>query len=291
MAHKDSVDISFNSEDKESREVLLSSGSESTLSDQFWHSRRYFEDAMSRKKHMFHLVLLYITNLMTATTLLLLIAHTHRTNGSQNCKADPGISFYSPGNAGIAYKTNTFSTGEGDGMSIYQGAPNDETDKLWRQLYHSGVVTRLSTEDATLLYDKTELDKGDQFIQLEVFHQLHCVNSIRRSLWPEYYPEFSMTKPDGQRNMGIVMHLDHCVDRLRQGVMCASNVGVQKWVRTSGMEPQRNGTTMFEEWLRLETTPTMTCRDFDALQKWAFEREPEAWDVRDNGMNGVKIPV
>jgi hypothetical protein len=73
--------------------------------------------------------------------------------------------------------------------------------------------------------------------------------------------------------------------------MCAANVGVQRWVRNSGVEPQKNGTSMFEEWLTLEGNPTTTCRDFKELQKWAFDREPVGWEVRDNGGNGVKVPV
>jgi hypothetical protein len=37
-------------------------------------------------------------------------------------------------------------------------------------------------------------------IQLEVFHNLHCLNMLRKSLYPEQYPEMVEYYPNGTIN-------------------------------------------------------------------------------------------
>jgi hypothetical protein len=94
MAHKGSVDISFVSEDKQCRDAFLDSESNSNFNEDLWYKPRRFEILEYRSRHVIHLVLLYFTNLITAATLLLLIAHTRNTKGTQTSRDDPGIQIY-----------------------------------------------------------------------------------------------------------------------------------------------------------------------------------------------------
>lgn len=80
-------------------------------------------------------------------------------------------------------------------LSPFQGPPNDERDTLWDELYrrnqalfkklqthaNNGVdtsATIIAAEDAKKLANRTMIvpgTNGDGIIQLEVFHQLHCL--------------------------------------------------------------------------------------------------------------------
>lgn len=32
----------------------------------------------------------------------------------------------------------------------------------------------------------------DYLVELDVFHELHCLNDLRKMLWPEFYPNMTM---------------------------------------------------------------------------------------------------
>jgi hypothetical protein len=95
-------------------------------------------------------------------------------------------------------------------------------------------------------------DEPDHYMtSLAVFHQLHCLNSIRLALWNSTTDKPSDTK---------MRHLDHCVDMLRQAVMCGADVSPFIWAR----DP-RDGRA------KGISTVVHTCRDFEAIRKWGAE--------------------
>ncbi len=49
-------------------------------------------------------------------------------------------------------------------------------------------------------------------VQIEVFHQLHCLNYIRHRV-------YNMTPEDPAGEASIRIHTDHCIDYLRQVLM------------------------------------------------------------------------
>jgi hypothetical protein len=49
-------------------------------------------------------------------------------------------------------------------------------------------------------------------VQIEVFHQLHCLNYIRHRV-------YNMTPEDPGGEASISIHTDHCIDYLRQVLM------------------------------------------------------------------------
>ena len=65
-----------------------------------------------------------------------------------------------------------------------------------------------------------------------------------------------------------------CIDRLRQGLMCSSNLAVSTW-RRPPKSPIVGNT--FEERLATDMKATTTCRDFNRIQQWAIERQIEGW--------------
>lgn len=57
--------------------------------------------------------------------------------------------------------------------------------------------------------------------QIDVFHQLHCLNTLRMIAYPDYYEPGE--KCNEHPEMWYV-HVNHCVDILMQNIMCNANV-------------------------------------------------------------------
>lgn len=99
------------------------------------------------------------------------------------------------------------------------GIPTNETDRLWEDLYNCKIYTEeiedvepeltvvlvgnsvISEEEAARLPHPTLNIPGTQqsLVQLDVFHQLHCLNDLRKAIWPERYPHMWKIE-DGQIN-------------------------------------------------------------------------------------------
>lgn len=118
-------------------------------------------------------------------------------------------------------------------------------------------VDRIPKSEADLLTNKTSpilQDPGYYVVILDVFHELHCLNMIRKRL----YWDDSKPMPE---TLSMV-HMDHCIDNLRQSVMCSSDV-----------TPISHAWYPKYEAVLPETGMMHTCRDFDAIRDWARERE------------------
>lgn len=83
--------------------------------------------------------------------------------------------------------------------TLFDGPPSDEVDKAWKELYDCTFLTSLclspkiififdldsfsaiSKSEAALILNGTEAFTGDEkhyVVQLDVFHQLHCLVNI-----------------------------------------------------------------------------------------------------------------
>lgn len=99
-------------------------------------------------------------------------------------------------------------------------------------------------------------DHTKHIVQLDVFHQLHCLNMLRKTIYPDVYPPDAPKDADG--SVSPFRHAEHCYDQLRQALMCSSDIS-----------------TLFWEWSvdanHLVGNPrtTHTCRNFDKIRDWA----------------------
>ncbi len=66
---------------------------------------------------------------------------------------------------------------------------------------------------------------------LDVFHQIHCVNALRRIAYGTYYNS-SQGSPDHMTKAEL--HINHCVDILLQALQCSGNANLitMHWVET-----------------------------------------------------------
>ncbi|EGX90076.1 hypothetical protein CCM_06496 [Cordyceps militaris CM01] len=181
--------------------------------------------------------------------------------------------FNTPAYEAIEYVPRVFTKAFLDDQSPYQGWPDDEKDQLWQNMY-SKAADRLvnKTEHAPVAgFEK------DYVVGLDVFHQLHCLNMIRRSMYPKRYNS-SIIREDGSIDFLTWAHLDHCVEMLRESLTCSADVSVipYRWHRETNIaEPDIRSVHM--------------CRNFTKIRDWAFERFLSLTSKRIHVENGTVV--
>ncbi|KAK7019771.1 hypothetical protein VNI00_017937 [Paramarasmius palmivorus] len=172
---------------------------------------------------------------------------------------------YSPVNHLLEDKVVHFHAAVGNDTTIYMEDPSPEVDKAWEALYNNGA-SRISKHDADQLPLQTVRIPGDPdhyVVALDVFHQLHCLNIMRKVLHRDYYRQLHahaghMTETQEDENM----HVSHCVEHLRQSIICASDVSTIVWQ----WNPEKNRT------MGRSGVPH-TCRNFEKISEWAAQPE------------------
>ncbi|KAI3342238.1 hypothetical protein F4824DRAFT_195251 [Ustulina deusta] len=144
------------------------------------------------------------------------------------------------------------------GVPQYVGEPSDEMDRRWRSLIR-GQAVDLRGQEAESVADITYQKPGGWYLTgPDSFHQLHCLDVIRKALRPDYY-----TPPNPEPVH--TMHVEHCVDYLRQGVMCAADLT---------MIPVQWSTK--RDRILQDTEVVHTCRDFEKIHEWTLARDANA---------------
>lgn len=115
---------------------------------------------------------------------------------------------------------------------------------------------------------------------MEALHQLHCVNLLRKALFfnYDYYASRASTfsKEDTQQPgfhhepsaaftdppIGVRGHVNHCIDALRERIMCAADTGVSfyQWDEFSGH-------------LMPDFARPRQCRNFESVRKFVEQRQ------------------
>ncbi|KAK3317706.1 hypothetical protein B0T19DRAFT_469476 [Cercophora scortea] len=168
-------------------------------------------------------------------------------------------------------KMLTFNGALRDNSSIWRKPPSPEVDKAWDYLATEGLeLITVSSDDLRksgkdpekCVKAPTSWGEGsDAYIaQIETFHQIHCLNELRKSMYYDYYYK---TPP----NELYTSHKAHCVHMLLQVIMCSADVGLisHNWVHNERIqEPKTRPMADFNM--------VKKCRDFDALLDWAREK-------------------
>ncbi|KAF2653667.1 hypothetical protein K491DRAFT_694507 [Lophiostoma macrostomum CBS 122681] len=223
-------------------------------------SRRPDSRHLHRRLHFF---LLYVVNALLVVSLMVLLVRREKC-------VDPSLKTYMPANDAVEWEETVFIDMPGE-VSPYLGTPSDEIDELWDQLYTGTGFLLFDPEETRRMVEPTvaiPTSGGDSGLYgMEVFHELHCLNVLRKSLYPERYPHYQLWNENCTRNPNMERHLAHCIDRLRQGVQCAGNTGTHFyfWSEEAG------------HW-KMDMRSRHTCRNFERLQEWARARDYTGFD-------------
>lgn len=193
---------------------------------------------------------LVLSVLVNGFFLLILAFLWRRSSTSQN---DPSHLVYSPAYSAVEYKVVHFHRSIGNDIPLYDRPPSPQVDAAWLDLYMDHVNVRLYEDEAALSVNRTmKVPRGEGYLfTLSMFHQLHCLDEIRKSLDPEAYPDHDWT---GQ-------HRRHCVGILRQAVMCNGDISmdVVQWSEKLQMMLPRPDVLH-------------SCRNFERIRDWAKAR-------------------
>ena len=150
-------------------------------------------------------------------------------------------------------------------------------------------------------------------IELDVFHELHCLNRIRKVFYPERFGDKLHALMDAEGNVNrttntfrhwgelsgrllgqalaspsnIVYLVDHCIDTIRQSLMCHADVAP---VPFHIAEPPKGALGDIGIYPRLTTMHS--CRNYNKVKDWALaHRAPsfkfsltpeEAQEIKEN---------
>ncbi|KAI0013687.1 hypothetical protein F4779DRAFT_348953 [Xylariaceae sp. FL0662B] len=173
-------------------------------------------------------------------------------------------SAWSPAIEAVKYETQHFDLPPiAEGPFVGKG---DDVDEAWDEISAIGD-TKISREemiklgldpDSSLAITDPRSGEPGYRVALEVFHQLHCLNLMRQNLYKDHYAPMGGDTAAPVKDLSG--HLDHCIDALRQFVMCQGDVGV-----FSFNYPFHDG----DPWPNYSTAHT--CRNFDSIRKWAID--------------------
>ncbi|KAF6234052.1 hypothetical protein HO173_007882 [Letharia columbiana] len=141
----------------------------------------------------------------------------------------------------------------------FKGPPSPELDDAWHQLFVNSNV-RVSADDLQKI-NRTSVPLGDgsgYYAIPDVYHQLHCLKFLRQMLYHDYYRINKPTNP---------IHIDHCIDNLRQNLMCKADVSLLTfdWV-SNDRAPKPNFDIQHE------------CKNWESIDAWA---EDHAFNIFD----------
>lgn len=190
--------------------------------------------------------------------LLFLLAKAHQETRKSESRLLPSEFLRAQG--AVHYEEITFDpSGFWDDPSQstpYEGAPSKGTDAMWSQLVDVGMYSLTQEEYDQLPLETTIVPgKPDEYlVTIEVFHQLHCLNYLRRRVYGGGPPQESEHSRE--------IHLSHCVDYLRQVLMCHGDLTLI--------------TLKYDEHRQPHVMPDFrirhTCRNFDSIWEFAAKR-------------------
>ncbi|KAK0107044.1 hypothetical protein ONS95_003755 [Cadophora gregata] len=108
----------------------------------------------------------------------------------------------------------------------YKGHPRPELDDAWNSLIENMHMRVHPDEAKAAGFESVELadGSGDVYGLPVVFHNLHCLYSLRRAMFPNVYIDDLDSRPPGPNQINV--HVDHCFDIIRQAIMCQGDMSM-----------------------------------------------------------------
>lgn len=178
------------------------------------------------------------------------------------------------------FADNSPAPNASDPTHIYRLPPGPEVDAAWTRLAAADGVFPVSSADvARMGKDPAYSVKAppswgfppdkEHMMGIEGFHQLHCLNALRKALVTNYDYYWGSTY-GFDPPITFSRHLNHCLDVLRQHLMCHVDLEAFTFVWREGQNKPY-----------ADFGIRKTCVDFGAVMAWnEAERDPrhtELW--------------
>lgn len=146
--------------------------------------------------------------------------------------------------------------------SVYRQDPSHEVDMAWHKLGNINPIPISAQDVRNIGYDPSIVAKWpevyglgeDAYVaRLDVFHEIHCLDMLRREVhFEHYYPQWPNGAPPDHK-----VHISHCIYALLQSLTCSANTDpfIHYWVDV-GDEPYP------------DFSINRKCRSFDAILDW-----------------------
>ncbi|CAM1510541.1 Fc.00g008760.m01.CDS01 [Cosmosporella sp. VM-42] len=194
----------------------------------------------------------------------------HFVNIDQNCAAH--TTQWSPllNDVQIKYEFQHFD-GNFMNESIYRQKGSPEVDAAWEALGVDSRAGIISHEDglASGLDDsfvqRAEKHGGGFLVNVEGMHHLHCLNLVRKSLYFnfDYYKKMKMHAFQNDDDI-LHLHVTHCLDTIRQVLMCNVDTGVLGQVWVASDDP--NDPIAFPDF-----NTRHVCKNYEDVRDWAVK--------------------
>ncbi|KAH7385441.1 hypothetical protein DE146DRAFT_205797 [Phaeosphaeria sp. MPI-PUGE-AT-0046c] len=229
------------------------------------------EESLRRRNYVYLTLFNLFIFTLSMLSLICAVMSQKDTSSSSAAKLMDQFGMHSPAVNQVTYSRQKFSLANPLNSSKYVGI-TDDVENAWMdiaylpdQMVSDADFPKLDMpSDAMRVTDPKSGETGYR-VGLEVFHQLHCLNLLRMSTYPEYYTKlwWSDTNDKAERVRG---HLDHCIEILRMNLMCLTDVNVFTFHPVEGKEGY---------WPNYESQHV--CRDFEQVKRWANDNAmPEA---------------
>ncbi|KAF7191497.1 hypothetical protein HII31_06999 [Pseudocercospora fuligena] len=197
------------------------------------------------------------------------------------------ISLYSPILTDIELDLHTVtfngSLFPGSDPSPWRQLPGPVSDAAWAEFesIHTLVLTREEIlrmgKDPALVakYSDSYWHLGDDAYigALDVFHQVHCLNTIRHKVFENYNQTSTRVSEDKMH----WIHLQHCVDMLMQHLLCTADTGMltYKWMKgAENPHPDMSVNRKCKDWRQL--VEYRDARKVDPSMYLEYERPDDA---------------
>jgi hypothetical protein len=129
-----------------------------------------------------------------------------------------------------------------DSPSLARHKPSPEFDEFWEEWELTRVYPVTAAEIRAMGKDVSTAVKLEDSIWglgddaygaiFDVYHQLHCLNFLRKLIYPNYYNVSTWHNADIEGLFEV--HMNHCVDIVMQAIQCSGNVNLitLHWVET-----------------------------------------------------------
>ncbi|KAI0147544.1 hypothetical protein GGR57DRAFT_515806 [Xylariaceae sp. FL1272] len=149
----------------------------------------------------------------------------------------------------------------------YRGPPTEDVESAWHELTNKHEVLideeKLSALNRSLATNPANAEvsgRSGYRANIEVFHQLHCLNLIRQYTWfqaGKYHDHPPSTLAVGS-DVARRMHVDHCIETVRLALIC--NADVTPMISVVDHEDSHG--------YRADFNAHHKCRDFAKIEAW-----------------------